>query len=140
MRIRFSGSGRPRAFPGDALRTELLYLGRPTNRIALPGTSHEQNCSTQDSPRTELLSLGLPTNRIALPGTPHEQNCSTWDFPRTELLYSVRGESLVEQFCSWGPPGGLLWPPIGCPGLHFHCILQGKLALGSKTLGKHKKT
>ena len=48
----------------DSSRTDLLYLGIPTNRLALPGTPHEQNCSTWESPRTELLYLGL--------------HCSTW--------------------------------------------------------------
>ena len=91
------------------------HLESPTKRVAVPGTPHEQICSTwnsprtelvyQDSPRTEVVYLGLltnriplpgslhgqtyqglPANRIALPETSHEQNCFTRDSPRTELL------------------------------------------------------
>ena len=88
-------------FNWSSPRTEMLYLGPPTNRNALPGTRprtemlylgppHEQKCFTWDS----------PTNRNALPGTPtraemlyleqhHEQKCFNWDSPRTEMLYQA---------------------------------------------------
>ena len=56
-------------------RTEWLSLGFPTNRFALPGLPHEQNCSTWASPRTDPVCLSSPTNRIIVLGFLDEQNC-----------------------------------------------------------------
>ena len=74
-------NGSPWASP----RTDLLYLGFPTNRIALLGLPDEQILSTWAPPRTELLYWGFPTNRIAGSKSVLGGN-------------SVRGKAQVEQF------------------------------------------
>ena len=63
----------------------------PTNRIALHGLPHEQNCFT----------WAPPTNRIASPGLSHEQNCFTTpprNYKRTRIaLESRKDEELLDQ-------------------------------------------
>jgi hypothetical protein len=55
-------------------RTELLYLGFPTNRSCLPELPHEQNYSTGVSPRTELQVANLFLEVILFVGKPRESN------------------------------------------------------------------
>ena len=109
----------------DSPRTELLYLGLPTNRIALPGAPHEQNCSTWDSPRTELPNLGPPlaklensqhnhffNKEIAKSGAPPAklENCQNNHFFDEEIVKSGAPPSQA----SWGLPGSF-WSSLGLP-------------------------
>ena len=68
-------------------------LGRlPTNRIALPGLSHEQNYLQEQICYLQFCSSGNPSTVILFVGELRQTG-------------SVRGEAQVEQFCSWGSPG-----------------------------------